>query len=256
VIPVPRTPKPSVLARYAAKWLAKLEEARSNPNPDPAAQKRKINNAMNKYQHEEIKATLVAMFHGKCAYCESKITHITYGDIEHFRPKSDPRYAHLIFEWENLLLSCPICNNPAHKGTKFPLDASGNPLLIDPTDGVTDPNVHLEFSWDAVAGLATVYGCDARGQEVERIFDLNGVYGRKELIRERSHHVKTLMAFLPYAQKGDPEAIDILKEACQPDAKYSAFTRILILPYLPQVVLEYTELDNLLLKQLESRDKI
>lgn len=55
----------------------------------------------------------------------------------------------------------------------------------------------------------------------------------KELITERSHHVKTLMALLPYAQKGDPEAIDILKEACQPDAKYSAFTRILILPYLP-----------------------
>lgn len=233
MIPVPRTPKPRVLVRNAAKWLAKLQAVRANPDPDPAVQKRKINNAMNKYQHDEIKNTLVAMFHGKCAYCETNITHVTYGDIEHFRPKSDPLYTHLIFEWENLLLSCPICNNPTHKGTKFPLDASGNPLLIDPTDGVTDPTTHLEFSWDAVTGLATVYGRDARGQEVERIFDLNGVRGRKELIQDRSHYIKTLMALLPYAQKGDTEAIDILKQACQPDAKYSAFARVLILPHLP-----------------------
>jgi 5-methylcytosine-specific restriction endonuclease McrA len=233
VIPVPRTPKPSVLVRNAAKWLAKLEEVKSNPDPDPAAQKRKIKNAMNKYQHEEIKACLVAMFHGKCAYCESQITHVTYGDIEHFRAKSNPRYAHLIFEWENLLLSCPICNNPVHKGTQFPLDLNGNPLLIDPTDGVTDPTTHLEFSWDAVAGLATVYGRDARGQEVERIFDFNGVRGRKELIKDRSNYVKTLMALLPYAKQGNLEAVDILKQACQPDAKYSAFARVLILPHLP-----------------------
>lgn len=228
MIPVPRTPKPPVLVRNAAKWLAKLQVVQGST----AATKADIKKAMNKYQHEEIKVTLVAMFHGKCAYCESKITHITYGDIEHFRPKSDPRYAHLIFEWENLLLSCSICNNSAHKGAKFPLDASGNPVLIDPTDGVTDPNAHLEFAWDAVAGLATVYGYDTRGQEVERIFDFNGV-GRKELIRDRSYHVKTLMALLPYAQKGDLKAIDILKEACQPDAKYSAFARLLILPHLP-----------------------
>jgi uncharacterized protein (TIGR02646 family) len=234
VIPVPRTSKPSVLVRNAAKWLAKLQAVQA----DKAATKAEIKKAMNKYQHNEIKATLVAMFHGKCAYCENQITHVTYGDIEHFCPKSDPRYAHLIFEWENLLLSCPICNNAGHKGTKFPLDQKGNPLLINPTDGVTDPTTHLEFSWDAVAGLASVYGRDARGQEVERIFDLNGVRGRKELIKDRSKYVKTLIALLPYAQKGDPEAIDILKKACQPDSKYSAFARVLVLPHLPYIAAE------------------
>ena len=26
--------------------------------------------------------------HGKCAYCESKIKHIDYGDIEHILPKN------------------------------------------------------------------------------------------------------------------------------------------------------------------------
>jgi uncharacterized protein (TIGR02646 family) len=229
MIPVPRTAKPRVLVKNAAKWLANLQKLNANP----AATKVEINNATNKYQHREIKDALVAMFHGKCAYCESQITHITYGDIEHFRPKSDSRYAHLIFEWQNLLLSCSICNNSGHKGTNFPLDSAGNPLLIDPTDGVTDPTIHLEFSWDAITGLASVYGRDARGQEVERIFDLNGVRGRKELIKERSDRIKTLMVLLPYAKMGDREAIDILKQACKLDAKYSAFARVLILPHLP-----------------------
>ena len=257
MIPVPRTPKPPILVKNASKWLAKLQEEKTNlqaaendlqvieGNPTAKNQetanakkkvanaKKKVDNALKKYGHGKIKAALVAMFHGKCAYCESKITHVAYGDIEHFRPKSNLLYAHQIFEWENLLLSCSICNNPAHKGIKFPLDPSGNPLLIDPTDGVTEPTMHLEFSWDADAGLASVYGRDARGQEVERIFDLNGVHRRKELIQERSNYVKTLMMLLTHAQKGDSQAINLLKEACQPDAKYSAFARVFILPHLP-----------------------
>ncbi|CAL2088874.1 HNH endonuclease [Tenacibaculum sp. 190524A05c] len=70
------------------------------------------------YTHKTVRKKLVKMFHGKCAYCESKITAIYNGDIEHFRPKgkikeaipSRPGYYWLASEWENLLFACPFCN--------------------------------------------------------------------------------------------------------------------------------------------------
>ena len=39
------------------------------------------------YGHPNIKEKLKTTQHGKCAFCESNITHIDYGDVEHFRPK-------------------------------------------------------------------------------------------------------------------------------------------------------------------------
>ncbi|WP_373888199.1 HNH endonuclease [Massilia sp. Root351] len=42
-------------------------------------------------------------------YCESKITHLYFGDVEHIRPKSVFPRARL--DVENLGLACAICNN-------------------------------------------------------------------------------------------------------------------------------------------------
>jgi hypothetical protein len=50
--------------------------------------KKQIREAQSKYRNSQIKKRLVEMFHGKCAYCESKITGVGYGAIEHSRPKS------------------------------------------------------------------------------------------------------------------------------------------------------------------------
>jgi uncharacterized protein (TIGR02646 family) len=226
LIPVVRSAQPIVLHRKADDWLSELKRLMSNP----ATPKDHLARAQNKYRHAQVKAALVRMFHGKCAYCESKITMVTYGAIEHFFPKS--HYVDLTFEWNNLLLACDRCNDAGHKGVKFPLDNMGNPLLIDPTDGITDPNTHLEFAWDARAGLASVYGRDERGKTVETIFDLNGVNGRKELIEHRSNYVKKLLALLRLAQRGDSEAVALLKEACSPRAEYSAFALIHLRPHL------------------------
>ena len=215
MIPVTRISEPPVLAKNAARWLEALESIKS----DNKATKADINKAQNKYRHPQVKGALVKMFNGKCAYCESKIIVVTYGAIEHFYPKS--QYPDLTFTWETLLLSCDKCNDANHKGTNFPLDdITGNPLLIDPTDGVTDPNTHLEFIWDEMAKLASVYGRDRRGQIVEDLFDLNGMRGRKELINHRSQYIKKLLALLRLAKQGDSEALSLLQEACQPEAEY------------------------------------
>jgi uncharacterized protein (TIGR02646 family) len=240
VIRVNRGPEPVVVRRHAHAWLADLQAAlkdlnrvTSDPKATAQAKKRakdKVNKAQGKYNHPKIKQALLDMFCEKCAYCESPITHVTYGNIEHFYPKA--QYADKTFEWENMLLACDICNNARHKGSKFPLDAQGRPLLIDPTDGVTDPVTHLIFSWNPLAGLAAIYGRDRRGQIVEQTFDFSGLRGRKALIKERSEYVKKLMVLLKYAQDGNAEALDILKEACQPDAPYAAFALTHIAPHI------------------------
>ena len=41
-----------------------------------------------RYSHPTIKSALEGETRGKCAYCESKIKHISYGDIEHILPKN------------------------------------------------------------------------------------------------------------------------------------------------------------------------
>jgi len=100
---------------------------------------------------------------------------------------------------------------------------------------VTAPVEHLKFSWDPRTGLASVYGLDERGQEVERVFDLNGMRGRKTLIKERSRYVKKLYVILKLYddhQENNVEALAILQEACQPDAPYSAFALAYIAPHI------------------------
>ena len=169
---VTRTQEPDVLRRSAAQWLTELQAAineferlAADPNVTEAGQRESKANGSSRlggrYRHAEVKTALVDMFHGKCVYCESKVTVVTYGQIEHFYPKG--QYVERTFQWENLLLSCDLCNNAHHKGTKFPLDGNNDPLLIDPTS--VGPEAHLVFSWDQRAKLACVYWRDQRGKE-------------------------------------------------------------------------------------------
>jgi uncharacterized protein (TIGR02646 family) len=64
---------------------------------------------LNSYRDPELKQHLVAEAHGKCVYCESKITHVYFGDIEHMRPKSAFPAERL--DVNNLALACALCNN-------------------------------------------------------------------------------------------------------------------------------------------------
>ncbi|WP_456364945.1 hypothetical protein C1N73_34030 (plasmid) [Priestia aryabhattai] len=145
-----------------------------NDNKDPNSEKNRaiqfIGNSQgdpvefNIYRKEEVKKSLKLLFHDKCAYCESKIAHITYPHIEHWRPKkavyedkSHPGYYWLASGWDNLLLACSICNGQKHKGNKFPIEAMSkyarksnhsitleDPLLINPC--LENPEHHLQYT--------------------------------------------------------------------------------------------------------------
>ncbi len=81
------------------------------------------------YRRREVKKQLERLFHGKCAYCESKYLHNQPGDVEHFRPKGGyvvggrlhkPGYWWLAASWSNLLPSCIDCNRK--RTQQFPGD--------------------------------------------------------------------------------------------------------------------------------------
>ena len=86
----------------------------------------------NIYGDKKVKEALKTMQCDKCCFCESKISHIQYGDVEHFRPKggcrqnsddpmTKPGYYWLAYEWTNLFYSCQLCNQ-RHKRNTFPLE--------------------------------------------------------------------------------------------------------------------------------------
>ena len=114
------------------------------------------------YGHESVKQSLKTAQHDKCCFGESQVTHIAYGDVEHFRPKAGyvqhadddlqrPAYFWLAYEWSNLLFCCQICNQRFKKNL-FPLrqpatrvsSPDGNIdeedcLFIDPSAEERDP---------------------------------------------------------------------------------------------------------------------
>lgn len=87
------------------------------------------------YKHPENKAALENASHGKCMYCESHVSHVYFGDVEHIRPKAAAKFPHLEFEWTNLGYCCARCNNS--KKDQF----DENCPLIDPYS--EDPGEHL-----------------------------------------------------------------------------------------------------------------
>ena len=158
------------------------------------------------YADETVKAALRTAQHDKCAFCESKVPHVAYGDVEHFRPKAGsrqgpdeplqtPGYYWLAYEWKNLFFCCQICNQ-RHKQNLFPLldpkrrarshhrgIAKEQPLFIDPA--AEDPAEHIGFREE----FAFALNGSARGTATIDGLRLN----RPELLEKRRASLKVLI---------------------------------------------------------------
>jgi uncharacterized protein (TIGR02646 family) len=210
MIGVRRGPEPLVLRRRKERWDRELQQATT---------RKEVARAISKYRHKQIKEALLGLFHSKCAYCESKILHVDYGDIEHFRPKARPEFRGFVFDWRNLLLSCAVCNGPSFKGDRFPnADAGGPP--INPCDDL--PEEHLSFLFDIAARVATVVAKTERGRVTIELFGLN----RPDLREYRSRFTEKLLVLSRFAA-ADEEAHRLLEEARADSAEYAAFSRTL-----------------------------
>jgi uncharacterized protein (TIGR02646 family) len=199
------------------------------------------------YGHEDVKQTLVAMHHGKCCYCESYVRHVSPGTVDHYRPKAAsqqragdsfirPGYYWLVYDWENLLFSCQICNQ-TYKGNLFPLVEETKralshlhplnleqPLLIDPSKD--DPADFISFREE----IAFALDDNPRGRTTIEILGLNE---RNNLLERRRDWIKKLqlcrnvVALLPHTQLA-ADAAQFLNEAVGDAAEFAAMSRALL----------------------------
>jgi hypothetical protein len=122
------------------------------------------------YKTDEIKDRLKEETRNKCAYCESCMLHVDYGDIEHIKPKG--RNPVLRFEYWNLTLSCGVCNTK-----KAEFEDIIDPYSANPADHLV-PHGPLIFRHAASdAGLMT-----------EKRLDLN----RAPLLERRKERLQAL----------------------------------------------------------------
>jgi uncharacterized protein (TIGR02646 family) len=203
------------------------------------------------YGEDSVKAALRALFHGKCAYCESFYDATAPVDVEHFRPKgkvagndAHPGYWWLAADWDNLLPSCIDCNRRrrqrivvpdgapiddlAGKLDQFPVSGdhvtgpdidigTERPLLVDPCRD--DPADHLSFRVDADPPLALVLprnpvDAPQRGTTSIAIFGLN----RLALVQSRTRILRRLELLRTVLARLD-EAARLLEISADPGAR-------------------------------------
>jgi uncharacterized protein (TIGR02646 family) len=193
------------------------------------------------YGHETVKQTLAGAQHGKCAFCESPITHVQSGDVEHFRPKAGigrgkklvrPGYYWLAYDWDNLLFACGLCNR-RHKRNAFPLLGGSRrarshldsvtaeqPLFIHPAK--EDPERLIGFR----AHIPYARKGNPRARRTIKELGLD----RPDLMDVRAGHlewvktVRNLVRICPPGPDRD-SAEQLLAEAQQPPAPFSAMVR-------------------------------
>ena len=229
-----RGPAPAALARPQVQRF--VEQTRAHyaapraqrpawqPPPFPSTALRDTRNA------------LTELFHGKCAYCETRLGESNQGDIERFRPRNGvaessgqylgDHYWAQAFVWDNLLLACPSCKRS--KANRFPIEPgstraaadadraallSEKPMLLDPC-GEDDPNLHLLFGSDG-----NVSGLTERGRATIELLGLN----RSTLCHERRQEAQRFTAGL--ASQG---AAKISKSMLAPEQPFLALKRQLL----------------------------
>lgn len=205
------------------------------------------------YAAKSVKNALLAAQHGKCAYCESVIPHISYGGVEHYRPKAAycqrvrdklkrPGYYWLAYTWSNLVLCCSVCNEQFKK-CHFPLRKDQQrarspsdpltheqPLLIDPAS--RDPSVHVGFREEHAFAIR---GC-REGHATIKILGLNRPK-LTEVRRDRLNFLRELVECrnllrtlankspTPKVTKRLQSVESTLQQSQQPNSPYSAMAR-------------------------------
>jgi len=171
MIKLKKVAEPAVLQQNSETWTnAILDKIRRGEEPTKSEKSR--------YNHPEVKSAILLETHDKCAYCECKIRHVTFGDIEHIVPKSvEPARW---FEWDNLTLACDMCNT-------LKSNFVGNrDTFIDPYK--VDPEEHF---WHIGPTIHAKPGCDAAAK-TEALLQLN----RVKLVERRQDRLKSLLKHL------------------------------------------------------------
>ena len=166
------------------------------------------------YKHPDNKTALINASYGKCMYCESKVLHVSYGDVEHIKPKS--KFPTLEFEWTNLGFVCSKCN--IAKGDKYEEATSYiDPYLEDPDDYIVAFGAFLRHKKGSERAELTI-----------KDIDLN----REGLIEKRQTRIKEIEIAIDRCHRTQNEtlkktALGALIEEAKEDKEYSLFIKTL-----------------------------
>lgn len=193
------------------------------------------------YGSVDVRLRLKIAQSGTCAYCEAVVEPVTKGDIEHFRPKggyrnigdgSDnyPGYYWLAYEWSNLLIACPRCNQDS-KRTFFPISVGGvralspdddlaaeGAILIDPFN--ENPRDHIRFNQE----VPVSWNGSERGRLTIEILGLDC-----EQLNEARRKRRDIVLGMKKLANGASDAEDAnfaigwLSEHAGPNCEYSSF---------------------------------
>ena len=187
MIKIKKNPKPQILVDHAQQWTIEYLDALKEDGTIPTHIKYR-------YQNSEIKDALVNETFGKCAYCEGIIRHISFGDIEHILPKNKNARPDLYVEWNNLTLSCEVCNRTNKNEYYNPSDPLINPIEDDPDNFLI-----------ALGPFICYHPGNRKGERTINILKLN----RPELIERRKERIEKL---LPLVDKWEKESNYVYKK--------------------------------------------
>lgn len=203
MIKLKKKPKPTILVNNEADWVDKYLKLLDGDVTIPSSIK-------TKYSHKQIKQVLLDETNSKCCYCESKILHIDYGDVEHLLPKS--AFPEKFVEWENLSISCGKCNTNKDDYHSRSL-ALSNPYI---------DNVEKEYVF---AGPIVMSKSDKASKTIRKL-ELN----RVSLIESRSSLIFKIQPFIDSIYKTEDDdlklmLIEDLIEYKKKDKEYSLMVK-------------------------------
>lgn len=170
------------------------------------------------YNCSAIKDSLKLETHEKCAYCESKMLHVEYGDIEHITPKR--RNPRLRFEYSNLTLACTVCNTRK----------SVHEDILNPY--ISNPSEHLMAHGPAIFRRSA----SNVGMLTEKRLDLN----RPQLLQKRHERLQALQQIADQISRtSDPSIRSVLIEELRAEGgsekEFSLVARAYIAEILSQL---------------------
>ncbi len=204
--------------------------------------------------------------HGKCGFCESKVTAVHTGAVEHHAPKSEiqlmldygseaanssnltvsrrvktlhPRgYWWLAYAWENWLYACDRCNS-AWKRCLYPVTASSqaapeeavlvatNRLLLHPFDD--EPLQHLDFDDQ---GFISSRDASPLGRATIETCGLDRESVRKERVRVAAEAKRFAERMLRAQVRDDEERVaecaEDLRKIGEDDCPYAGTVRSVV----------------------------
>ena len=185
-------PENSGLRKRGKEELQKIRELANS-------RRLKSDDFRNRRLWSKFKKLLYELHHGKCCYCERKLSR-GQAQVEHFRPKAKvdedkhhPGYWWLAYSWRNLLLACGDCNTK--KGAKFPLETGSKrlnpedcdlekeePILINPLE--EDPEEFIEYDLCAKLMVKALGKCERGEKTVTKLTGINDTHMMQERARK------------------------------------------------------------------------